>query len=40
VYDDGVYGRNVHHLEYLTHITFEKQPASLFTIPAGFRPAK
>jgi hypothetical protein len=39
-YDDGVYGRNVHHLEYLTHITFEKQPASLFVIPKGYRQAR
>jgi hypothetical protein len=39
-YNDGVFGRDVHHLEVLTHISFEKQPASLFTIPAGYRPAK
>jgi hypothetical protein len=39
-YEDGVFGRNVHHLEYLTHITFEKQPSALFTIPAGYKPAK
>lgn len=39
-YEDGVYGRNVHHLEFLTHITFEKQPAALFSIPAGYTPAK
>jgi hypothetical protein len=39
-YDDGVFGKNVHHLEKLTHISFEKQPESLFTIPAGYKPAK
>jgi hypothetical protein len=39
-YNDGVFGRDVHHLEFLTHITFAKQPASLFEIPAGYRPAK
>ena len=39
-YEDGVFGRNVHHLEFLTNITFEKQPASLFAVPAGYRAAK
>ena len=39
-YEDGVFGQNVHHLEYLTHIMFEKQPAALFSIPVGFKPAK
>jgi hypothetical protein len=39
-YEDGVYGRNVHHLEFLTHITFEKQPEGLFSIPAGYKRAK
>jgi hypothetical protein len=39
-YEDGVFGRNVHHLESLTHITLEKQPAALFTIPAGYKLAK
>jgi hypothetical protein len=39
-YEDGVFGKNVHHLEFLTHITFEKQPVTLFTIPAGYKPAK
>ncbi|HEY0182155.1 MAG TPA: hypothetical protein VGC09_05050 [Rhodopila sp.] len=39
-YEDGVYGRNVHHLELLTHIAFDPQPAALFTIPAGYKPAK
>jgi hypothetical protein len=39
-YEDGVFGKNVHHLEFLTHISFEKQPAALFSIPAGYKPAK
>jgi hypothetical protein len=39
-YNDGVFGKDVHHLEFLTHITFAKQPAALFEIPAGYRPAK
>jgi hypothetical protein len=39
-YEDGVFGHNTHHLEFLTHITFKKQPASLFVIPAGYRAAK
>lgn len=39
-YEDGIFGRNVHHLEYLTHITFEKQSPSLFSIPAGYTRAK
>jgi hypothetical protein len=39
-YHDGVFGRDVHHLEFLTNITFTKQPASLFEIPAGYRLAK
>ena len=39
-YEDGVFGHNVLHLEFLTHIAFEKQPASLFSIPAGYTIAK
>jgi hypothetical protein len=39
-YEDGVFGQNVHHLEFLTHITFGKQPAELFSIPVGYKPAK
>ena len=39
-YEDGVFGANVHHLEFLTHITFEKQPATLFSIPPGYKLAK
>lgn len=39
-YNDGVFGRDVHHVEFLTHITFAKQPGSLFEIPAGYKRAK
>jgi hypothetical protein len=39
-YEEGVFGRTVHHLEYLTHISFEKQPDGLFSIPAGYKKAK
>jgi len=39
-YDEGVYGENRHHLEYLTDIRLEKQPAGLFMVPAGYRKAK
>ncbi|MGD0106664.1 MAG: hypothetical protein ABSC06_21890 [Rhodopila sp.] len=39
-YENGLYGRNVHYLELLTHITFEEQPADLFSIPAGYKPAQ
>jgi hypothetical protein len=39
-YDDGVFGRNVHHVEYLTHIQIEPQPPALFEIPPGYTPAK
>ena len=39
-YEDGVFGQNRHHLEYLSHIRLEEQPAALFAIPAGYHPAK
>jgi hypothetical protein len=39
-YEDGVFGQNIRHLEFLTHITFEKQPPDLFEIPAGYTRAK
>ena len=39
-YDDGLFGHSLHHLEFMTHIAFDKQPAALFAIPAGFTPAK
>ncbi len=39
-YEAGVFGQNVHHLEALTHISFEKQPPALFTIPPGYTKAK
>lgn len=35
-YEDGVFGHNVHHLELMTHVMFEKQPSSLFVVPAGY----
>lgn len=35
-YEDGVFGQNVHHLEYLTHITVGKQPPALFVVPPGY----
>jgi len=38
-YDEGVFGQNVHHVEYLTIIIVEKQPAQLFKIPAGYKRA-
>ncbi len=38
-YNDGVFGQDTHHLEFMTHITFGKQPAELFEIPAGYKPA-
>jgi hypothetical protein len=40
VYDDGVFGENVHHVEYLTNISVSPQPASLFSIPPGYTLAK
>src|SRR3954447_4546381 len=39
-YDEGVYGQNRRHLEYLKDIKGEKQPADLFVVPAGYRKAK
>ena len=39
-YDDGLFGQNVHNIEFLTHILFQKQPPGLFSIPAGYMPAK
>jgi hypothetical protein len=39
-YEDGVFGKNVHHLEMLTHIDFAPQPAGLFDIPAGYKKAQ
>ena len=38
-YHDGVFGQDTHHLEFMTHITFGKQPTELFQIPAGYKPA-
>ncbi|HXT82151.1 MAG TPA: hypothetical protein VN702_21495 [Acetobacteraceae bacterium] len=39
-YDDGVYGQDVHHKEFLTNIKIGKQPLQLFGIPAGYTKAK
>ncbi|WP_428489932.1 hypothetical protein [Rhodopila sp.] len=39
-YDAGVYGRNVHYLELMTHLVFQAQPKALFMIPAGYKLAK
>lgn len=39
-YEDGVFGKNVRHKEYLTNITVGKQPADLFVIPPGYRKAR
>ncbi len=39
-YDDGVFGQNVHHLEFLTDIVLANQPADLFLIPPGYRRAR
>ena len=39
-YEDGVFGHNMRHLDYLTHLSFAKQPAALFSIPVGYRRAE
>ena len=39
-YDDGVYGRNIHHREFLTDIKIGTQSPQLFGIPAGYTQAK
>jgi hypothetical protein len=39
-YEDGVFGKNVKHKEYLTDLTISQQPASLFAIPAGYKKAR
>jgi hypothetical protein len=39
-YVDGVFGTNIHHVEYLTHLTYQKQDPALFRIPAGYRRVK
>jgi hypothetical protein len=36
-YEDGVYGHNVRHHEYLLDLSFTKQPAALFEIPPGYK---
>jgi hypothetical protein len=40
VYEEGVFGQNRHHREYLTDIVFGPQPARLFSIPAGYKRVK
>ncbi|OJW23328.1 MAG: hypothetical protein BGO51_15770 [Rhodospirillales bacterium 69-11] len=40
VYDDGVYGRNVHHRAWLTDLSIKPQPDSLFGIPPGYKRVK
>src|SRR4051794_16100280 len=36
-YEEGVYGANVHHLDFLMELKVGPVPASLFAIPAGYR---
>ena len=36
-YEEGVFGRNVHHVDFLTDIEVAKQPASLFVVPPGYK---
>lgn len=40
VWEDGVLGQNVRHRAYLTNIRIGEQPAELFGIPQGYRPAR
>ncbi len=39
-YEDGVFGHNTRHREYLTDLKFGVQPAALFSVPAGYTLAK
>ena len=39
-YEAGTFGQNVHHLEFLTKLTLEAQPATLFSVPAGYTRAR
>lgn len=39
-YDDGVFGQNIHHREFLTNLKLEKQPPQMFQIPPGYTPVK
>lgn len=36
-YEEGVFGRNVHHVDFLTDIEVVKQPPSLFVVPPGYK---
>jgi hypothetical protein len=39
-FDQGVYGADRHHLEYLKDLKVGRQRADLFVVPAGYRKAK
>lgn len=39
-YDDGVFGRNAHHVDVLTDMKLEPQAPTLFEIPAGYTLAR
>jgi hypothetical protein len=39
-YDDGVFGKTVHHVEYLKDVVVKKQDAGLFAVPAGYAKAR
>jgi hypothetical protein len=39
-WEDGVLGQSVRHVSYLRNIVIAPQPATLFAIPAGYRPAR
>lgn len=39
-YDDGVFGTEVHHREFLTDLKIEPQPAKLFAIPSNYKRVK
>jgi hypothetical protein len=39
-YEDGVFGQNIRHRQFLTHLRIAEQPPDLFGIPPGYKPAK
>ena len=39
-YEDGVYGRNLHHVEYLSDVEIGNQAPELFAIPPGYKRAR
>jgi hypothetical protein len=39
-YDEGVFGANVHHVNFLTDLKPGPVPQSLFSVPAGYRQAR